>query len=125
MKRCETFHAELKANGQQQFLSHLIFKLGKKSFLIYESKTYVTWNALKKDLLEGIKVHKSASALQNELLNLTQGPNNSAKEFADLIKEKVKELSGILSTQYDDNDVITSFKNEHEKIAMRTFREGL
>lgn len=125
LKRCDTFHATFTEEGQQKFLNHIIFKLGGKAFIIFESKRYATWAALKKDLLEGIKVNKSASALQNELMTLVQGPDKSAKEFADLLKEKLKELSDILLTQYDNNDVIASFKLEHEKIAIRTFREGL
>lgn len=125
IKRCDTFHAGLCAAGQVAFLSHLIFKLSGKAFMIYESKTYNEWVVLRKDLLEGIKVSKSASALQNELMNLSQGPDKSAKEFADLIREKLKELSDILKTQYQNVEVIKSFQAEHEKIAIRAFREGL
>lgn len=68
---------------------------------------------------------KSTSALQNELMNLTQEYDKSAKDFADIIKEKLKELSDIIITHYDDDNVRKSFKIEHEKIAIRAFREGL
>lgn len=80
---------------------------------------------LKKDLSEGIKVSKSASALQNELMHIVQKDDQSCKEFADEIKDKLRELSDITITQFDNNDVVKSFKCEHEKIAIRSFKEGL
>ncbi len=125
MKRCDTFHDDLNDAGKQQFVSKLIYKLGGKAFIIYESKRYVDWVSLKKDLLEGIKVSKSLSALQNELMSMSQPFDKSAKEFADMIKEKLKELTDVTILQYDNTAVVTSFKDEHEKIAIRAFREGL
>lgn len=116
LKRCDTFHSTLDADGQISFLNHIIFKLGGKAFIIFESKKYTTWPALKKDLLEGIKVNKSTSALQNELMALVQEPHKSAKEFADMIKEKLKELSDILVTQYSVDEVIKSFKQEYSNV---------
>lgn len=125
LKRCETFCASLKDAAKPTFILNLIYKLGGKAFTIYESKIYNDWATLKKDLLEGIKISKSPSALQNELMNMYQMQNKSAKEFADIIKSKLKELSDIISAQYDNDDVRQSFKIEHEKIAIRAFREGL
>ncbi len=125
LKRCDTFHNTLTQDGKQAFLSHIIFKLAGKAFLIYESKQYNDWPTLKADLLEGIRVSKSASAIQNELINLRQGPNHSAKEFADIIREKLKELSDIIGSLYQVPEVVKSFKVEHEKIAIRAFKEGL
>ncbi|KAG4074170.1 hypothetical protein HA402_000614 [Bradysia odoriphaga] len=125
LKRCETFNAILSEEGKKQFLAHLIFKLNGKAFSIFESKKFTDWNELKKALTIGIKVPKSTSALQNELMTMAQQENQSSKEFADEIKEKLRELSELLITQYDNDDVIASFKSEHEKIAVRTFKEGL
>lgn len=101
------------------------FRISFKAFIIFENKRYTDWPSLKKDLSEGIRVSKSTSALQNELMNLTQNSDKSAKDFADIIKEKLKELSDIIATQYDQDNVRDSFKIEHEKIAIRAFREGL
>lgn len=83
------------------------------------------WAAFKKDLTEGIQVLKSTSVLQNELVKLRMRSDQSPKEFSDSIKEMLKELNDIISSQYDNPEVVTSFKTEHEKIAIRTFKEGL
>lgn len=56
---------------------------------------------------------------------MKQDPVKSAKEFSDEIKEKLKELSEKIRSQYDHVEVLKSFDIEHEKIAIRTFREGL
>lgn len=125
IKRCDTFHGSLNDAGQKSFITHLIFKLSGKAFLIFESRKYETWALLKTALQEGLKISKSASALQNELINLKQQPDQSAKEFSDAIKEKLKELNDIIQTQYNNDDVITSFKSEYDKIAVRSFKEGL
>lgn len=125
IRRCDTFHNNLTEAGQEKFVSNLIFKLGGKAFLIYESKTYNLWADLKADLLKGIKVSKSSSALQNELMNFRQPYDKSAKEFADSIKAKLKELSDVTKADYNVPEVLKSFQSEHEKIAIRTFREGL
>lgn len=125
LKRCDTFHDSLNDAGKVLFLSHMIFKLAGKAFLIYENKIYNDWPELKADLLEGLKVSKSTSALQNELVNLKQSASQSAKEFSDIIKEKLKELSDIITTQYSHAEVIKSFKIEYDKIAIRAFKEGL
>lgn len=125
LRRCDTFHDSLNDAGKASFLSHIIFKLSGKAFLIFEDKQYNDWPTLKSDLLEGIKVSKSASAVQNELVNLSQQASQSAKEFSETIKEKLKELSDIIKSQYDNAEVIKSFRIEHEKIAIRAFKEGL
>lgn len=125
LRRCDTFHDSLNDAGKISFLSHIIFKLSGKAFRIFEDKKYNDWPTLKLDLMEGIKVSKSASALQNELVNLTQTTSQSAKEFSEVIKEKLKELSDIIKSQYAEPEVIKSFRIEHEKIAIRAFKEGL
>lgn len=70
IKRCDTFNNSLDPEGKTLFLSNLIYKLGGKAFLIYESKPHADWAALKADLIERLKVTRSASALQRELGNL-------------------------------------------------------
>lgn len=69
-------------------------------------------------------ISKSASALQNELINLKQKPDQSAREFSDTIKEKLKELNDISLAHYDNVEVILSFQAEYDKIAVRSFKEG-
>lgn len=125
LKRCDTFCAALNDNGKARFLSHLIFKLGGKAFTIFESKVFVDWATLKAALQEGIKVSKSTSALQSELMHFRQSSTQSCKEFADELKEKLRELNEILNLQYESEEVLSSFRQEHEKIAIRSFREGL
>lgn len=125
LKRCDTFHNSLNDAGKVSFISHLIFKLSGKAFLIFENKTYADWPTLKSDLLLGLKISKSASALQSESVNLKQTTTQSAKEFSDVIKEKLKELYDHIKTLYDNDEVIKSFKIEYDKIAVRAFKEGL
>lgn len=125
LKRCETFHNTLNDASKAKFLSHLIFKLSGKAFTIFESRKYDDWPTLKKDLSEGIKITKSTSALQSELLTMKQQENQSCKDFADEIKEKLREMHELLINNFQHPEVISSFKSEHEKLAVRTFREGL
>lgn len=70
LRRCDAFHDSLNDAGKLTFISHLIFKLAGKAFLIFESKDYRDWPSLKTDLLEGIKVGKSVSAIQNEIVTM-------------------------------------------------------
>lgn len=58
-------------------------------------------------------------------MNLRQNSSQSAKEFADIIKKKLKDLTDITRAQYDNVEVLKSFRIEHEKIASRTLKEGL
>jgi len=58
-------------------------------------------------------------------MNLRQEQNMSAKEFADKIKEKLIDLSDNIQTNYDQQEFIESFKSEHEKIAIRTYKENI
>lgn len=125
LKRSDTFHSTLNDEGKLQFIQHLVFKLGGKAFLIFEAKVYDTWLNLKKDLLENLKVLKSTAALQNELIHLTLRSGQSAKEFADTIRAKLEEINDVTSANYENADVIRSFKAEHETVAIRTFKEGL
>lgn len=125
LKRCDTFHASLKPDAQTAFLQYLVFKLRDNAMTIYESKTYETWAALRKDLLEGIKVSKSNDALLTELMSMTQEADKSAKEFSDSIREKLKEINDLVVAQNANADVVTTLKNNFEKTAIRTFREGL
>lgn len=125
LKRCDTFHNSLSADGKKSFLSYLVFKLRDNAMTIYESKAYVTWDALRKDLLDGIKVSKSHDALLTELMSMTQGSDESAKEFSDSIREKLKELNDLIKAQNTNPDVVTSMKSNFEKTSIRTFREGL
>lgn len=125
IRRAEAFIYNLTPLGKRQFLSHLIFKLEGKAFTIYESQTYHSWDTLKRALQSGIKVPKSPSALQTELMNMRQIPSISAKHFADQIKEKLRELNDVIESTYDNQDVLDSFRTEFMRVAIRTYREGL
>lgn len=58
-------------------------------------------------------------------MNLQQSHTQSAKEFSDVIKDKLRELSEIIKTLYQNEEVIKSFRTEYDKIACRAFKEGL
>lgn len=80
-----------------------------KAFTIFESKKYDELAPLKKDLPEGIKV---TSALQNELMHLSQGDHQSCKESADNLHEKLRDICEILRNSFQNEEIISSFKIE-------------
>lgn len=125
LKRCDTFHDSLKPECHKAFLDYLVFKLRDNAMTIYESKAYQPWAVLRKDLLDGIKVQKSSDALLTELMSMTQEENQSAKEFSDKIREKLKELNDLTKSQNAEPQVVTTLKSNFERTAIRTFREGL
>lgn len=64
--------------------------------------------------------------MQNELLSLKQTTEQNATDFAETIRSKLKKLTDKISELYEDNeDVKHSFYTEHEKMAVRAFKEGL
>lgn len=93
IRRCDAFHSSLNDAGKTAFLNNIIYKLSGTAFLIFEKKAYNDWATLKADIIDGISVKRSASAIQNELVAMKQLYRESAKTFADRIREKLKELS--------------------------------
>lgn len=68
----------------------------------------------------------AVSALQSELINLTQKSGQSVCEFSDEISEKLKELYyNIICMLYVEKLVVKGFFKEYEKIATRAMKVGL
>lgn len=125
LSRCDSYHKTLTDKGRKLFLNHLIFKLSSRAFIILEAKPLTTWKTLKSDLISGIADKKSIATIQNELLALKQQPSESVTVFSEKIRIKLKSLSDKISAQYQDEIVRDSFSIEHEKMAIRAFKEGL
>lgn len=126
LRRCETYNSSLTPKGKKLFLDNLIYKLTGRAFIIYEAKPLTDWKSLKADLSNGIGDKKSIATLQNELLALKQTSQENATDFAEIIRNKLKKLTDKITELYDDNDVVRqSFYSEHEKMAVRAFKEGL
>lgn len=111
--------------GRRAFVLNLIYKLNGRAFIIYQSKPQFDWKTLKKDLSDGIADKKSIPTLQNELLSLQQYPHQTVTDFAETIRQKLKQLSDKVKELYDTPSVQQSFLTEHEKMAVRAFKEGL
>lgn len=126
LRRCDTYHKTLTNKGKQNFIDHLIFKLSGRAFVIYESKPVTDWKTLRQDFSNGIADKKSVASLQNELLSLRQRPTQNATEFAEVVRNKLKKLNDKIAESYENNDEVkTVFFLEHEKLAVRAFKEGL
>lgn len=126
LRRCDTYHDSLDHTGQSQFVKHLIFKMSGRAFILYESQDFTSWRMLKKHLSNAISDKKSIATLQNELLSLHQQHSQNVTEFSETIRAKLKKLSDKISELYDNNDIVqASFYTEHEKLAVRAFKEGL
>lgn len=125
LSRCDKYNKTLTIKGQNLFLHHLIFKLTDRAFIIYESKPLTNWLTLKRDLLTAIADKKSIATIQNELLALKQKSGQSVTDFSEQIRVKLKNLSDKISELYQDPLIHDSFSIEHEKMAIRAFKEGL
>lgn len=126
LRRCDTYHSSLTPKGKKMFLDNLIYKLVGRAFIIYDAKPPTDWKTLKADLSNGIGDKKSIATLQNELLALKQKPEQTATEFAEIIRNTLKKLTDKITELYDDDEnVKQSFYTEHEKMAVRAFKEGL
>lgn len=125
IKRCEAFLATIDDVYENEFLDSLVYKLMGKAFRIYNDKKFITWTGLKKALISGIDEGKSLTVLQNEMINLRQVRGQTVQDFADVVRTKLDELDERIQATHSDIDVRRGFRDEHSKVAIRTFKEGV
>lgn len=125
LSRCDNYHDTLTPAGKMTFVANLIYKLNGRAFIIYQAKTPTDWKTLRKELADGIADKKSIPTLQNELLLIKQLQHQTVTEFAENIRKKLKQLSDKVRELYEAATVQRSFFTEHEKMAVRAFKEGL
>lgn len=125
LNRCDTYYNSLNALGQIAFLENIIYKLDDTAHIIYKSKRYTSWKALRKDLSQGIAEQKSLTTLQTELLALRQRPNQSVGDFSDVIRKKLNILTDKVKEISESLAVQETFQRQNDQMACRALKEGL
>lgn len=125
LTRCDTYYQSLNAQGRQEFLDNIIYKLDDTAHIIYKSKQYTDWRALRKDLSKGIAEQKSLPTLQTELLTLRQTPNQTVGDFSDNIRRKLNILNDKIKEISEDTTVQQTFQKQNDQMACRALKEGV
>jgi Zinc knuckle len=126
-KRGDLFYRRLSPAGRITFFESLAFKLKGKALGEYDRLPVAsqTWEAFKAALSLKITGIKTLASLQAELMQMGQGRNQSVHSYAETINNKVQEMSDVTDGLHEELAVKGLFRTEHERMAVRVFKEGL
>lgn len=123
---CEIVHENLTAEEKIEFIKHVICKLQGSAYDTYNTQKWDSWEALRETLIKRFSKHKPMETIQSELRQITQNRGENIASFADRLKKKLSELDTTANeVKINGRSAEAHFKLLNEKIAFRTFVEGL
>lgn len=125
ISRCENFLLDLNEAGRTQFLGKLVFKLDGDAFRRIGSKHFNTWSEVKEAIQSNYQETKSLPNLSAELASLRQRKNESVRDFSNRFRDVLNLITEVTYKLYPHPTVREGLSTEQDKVARRTFREGL
>lgn len=116
---------ELADDQKPLLFRRLGLKLKDKSYQLYKDNEDQTWDSLKGELAASYLELRDSSILITEMQKISQGKNENVQRYADRMTRKLTEIKRANEVRYDTEAIRNAFNEEHSRIALNTFKDGL